>query len=132
MAVTYATPGSNKATISFTAPSTAIDGTPLTGNLTLSVAYDYVQSVTKFNAVKPGEKYTFTDNLETGHHKVDVWLLNEAGKGLRAHTTTFTGHDLPGAVTDLTFSIDNMKAKVNWNAPTTGINGGYFPTEELL
>lgn len=131
VAVTYATPGSNKATISFTAPSTAIDGTPLTGNLTLSVAYDYVQSVTKFNAVKPGEKYTFTDNLETGHHKVDVWLLNEAGKGLRAHTTTFTGHDLPGAATDLTFSIDNMKAKVNWNTPTTGINGGYFPTEEL-
>lgn len=131
LAVSYATPGDNEATVSLTAPTAAIDGTPLSGDLNVTIAIDYVPTFFKSAAVKPGEKFSVTENIPSGKHKVDVWVGNQAGDGLRAWTTTYTGVDLPGAVGNLAFTIEGSKAKVSWTAPTTGLNGGYFPTDGL-
>ncbi|MBQ8760195.1 MAG: choice-of-anchor J domain-containing protein [Bacteroidales bacterium] len=130
------TPGANgalNATISFKAPTQTLGGNPLTGNVTVT-AYRNGNTVgTK--TLAPGANGTITDNNAiNGINNYVLTTSNSAGQGDSYEISCLCGIDTPSIVNNLTFTTaaDNMTSVMSWEAPTTGANGGYVDTDELV
>ncbi len=73
-----------EATVTFTAPSTKRDGTPLEGNMTKIDLLRDGQVIKTFENVAPGTSLSHVDNaddLAIGYHTYQVVAFNEKGKG---------------------------------------------------
>lgn len=129
--VKYASNGSFDATISCTAPLKTYGNTNLTGKVTISFKVDNKE--VKIFEVNPGElcsmDYVFTE----GTHKVHAVAFNGAGdKGPVKRLNTYAGVDIPGKVENLSLQIsDTGKSQLTWNAPSAGLNGGYYDKSQL-
>lgn len=130
--VAYASDGSLDASLTFTAPSKANDGSALSGDLKVQVIVDHSPATDAPATVAPGAayKYQFTFGAE-GSHKVEVLIVNDGGASERVRINTFAGEDAPGAVGNLTLALDGANATLTWTAPETGANGGWFNAENL-
>lgn len=110
-------------TISFTAPATAKDGTPLDGNVTVQGYLDGVLNFT--DEVAPGaiceKQYTLTQ----GMHNVQVVATHRLGRADRVSLDFYVGSDGPAAVGNLTATkTGDNKVKLTWDTPTGGEHGG--------
>jgi len=79
-----ATPDQLEATITFTAPATKRDGTPLDGNLTKVELLRDGSVIHTFDNVAPGAALSYVDNDETltiGYHTYQVVATNDKGIG---------------------------------------------------
>lgn len=130
------TPGSNgemKATVSFRTPEKNVGGGTLT-QLTAVTVYRNNTLVKTFEDPEMGSVLSFEDTgLSSGSTTYRVVPANSFGEGEAAQKTIYMGTDVPGPVTNLRFVYDyeTHKARLTWDAPTTGANGGYVDTGNL-
>ncbi len=111
--------------ITFTVPTTTYNGTPLSGNLTMSVWLDG-EPIANYVTVAPGSQQSFSQEVSNDNHYVYVLLQNEVGYSPVNCLYTFAGYDTPLPVTNVMFTVENGVSHVTWDAPATGVNGGYL------
>lgn len=121
--------GTLTGTLSFTAPSTTFAGDALSGELTYTVTDDAGQTLATGTATV-GAAITVDVTVQAGGaHKLNVATANAIGSSPKASITVWAGLDVPAAVTNLAFTIDdNALATITWNAPTEGLHGGNIGT----
>lgn len=122
--------GANAGTLSFTLPSTSVDGQTLTGDLNYLVYANGEKIVEKTAAA--GSNITESVTVPSGNTRFRVYATNEAGQGEDATLTLWIGYDVPAAPQNVLLDIDaEGKATVTWDAVTTSLNGGYFDADNI-
>lgn len=123
--------GSTTGTITFTLPSTTVDGEPLSGNLTYFV-YANGTKVVEHSATA-GSAVSEQLTLPGGNTRVRVFAANEAGEGPDATLTLWIGPDVPAAPQNVLLDIDaSGKAIMTWDAVTESLNGGYLDADNIV
>ena len=117
--------GETNGTITFTVPTTAYDGSNLNGNVLMSVWLDG-ELIANYVSVAPGSQQTFNKEVSNDNHYVYVLFENGAGCSPVNNLYVFAGYDTPLPVTNLNFTVENGVSHLTWDAPATGVNGGYL------
>ena len=116
-----------QATVTVTAPTVAVDGTPLTANVTrIDILRDGVV-VGCVENVAPGTAATYVDEPDyVGYHTYQAIPYNESGKGLKSEkVTVYVGPDVPYPVENLTAADGCNIVALNWDkVGNIGENGG--------
>jgi len=131
--------GSAPVVISFTAPAEDVDGEPLEALKGISVTrydsdtfvWDEIESL---EDVEPGKQYSVTDSdvLSGNTYEYRVKALGTAGDAYGTSVSVYVGIDNPTPPANVVARLDNDgKVLVTWDAPQTGVNGGYIDTEHL-
>jgi hypothetical protein len=120
--------GAMNATVSFNAPTKAVDGTDLTAISKITVER-YGDVIKTFEAPELGAQLSFFDDsedLEQGNVTYKVVASNESGDGVEAEVTVWVGFDLPCAPAKISSKIVDNNPVITWEAPQArGQNGGY-------
>lgn len=125
------TPGPNGAeygNASWTNPTLAANGTPLT-NLDSIVFYNFdgTHIFTHLNptigAMDMAE--VLVDSSDFYQFEVKAFVSDNAGYSAFS-TVEWLGLDLPGEVDNLDISLTGDLVEINWSAPTIGSNNGFF------
>ncbi len=126
--------GAREAIITVTAPTTAVDGSTLTANVTRIEILRDGEMVGEVTDVTPGATATYTDNTGvSGTYTYIAIPYNADGSGLKSEPTTiYVGVDAPMPVQNL-IAIDHQNSvTLKWDkVGTTGINGGYVVPSEV-
>ena len=118
----------NDGTLTFTVPTTTVDGNELSGALK---AYITVNGEETAYDVTAGEVKTIDFNLN-GVVMIAIEIGNEVGRSAERRVNTFVGTDIPTHVTDLVLNADDGENfQLTWNAPVTSQNGGPIDDESL-
>ena len=116
-----------RATVTVTAPTVAVDGTPLTANVTrIDILRDGVV-VGCVENVAPGMAATYVDEPDyVGYHTYQAIPYNESGKGLKSEkVTVYVGPDVPSPVENFTAADGCDIVALNWDkVGNIGENGG--------
>ena len=130
---TAAAEGALRAEISFTAPTTDINGANLADNLTVSIVRNNDTTPCFSRSATPGEDIRWTDDAITasGTYSYRIYASNELGNGIEAKVSAFVGLDAPAAVVFTNAKATDTSATIEWTTPTTGVNGGYFNPADL-
>lgn len=124
--------GKLSATVSFTTPTKTVGGSSLAKISKIEI-YRKETLIHTFSAPATGEELSFTDiNAAEGFNTYKVVGYNEAGAGYDVSTTVFVGEDIPATPTDVRITAENGKGTLTWTAPTTGVNGGFIDTKNLV
>ena len=130
-AVDFTDNGGMTGIISCTAPAKTYDGGNLSGDVTIEYRVDgeTVHTATVAAGARCEYTYTFTE----GSHKVYAYVTNAEGEqGPINRLRIYAGVDVPGAVGNLKLEIsESGMATLTWNAPSTGLNNGYYNPDEL-
>lgn len=118
--------GELKAEISFAFPTLNAGGAELDATTALTATV-FGTSDRQTVEGKPGETASVTLTCPEGKSTVYVFVTSESGEGVRSSIEVNCGLDRPTApvVTAATISEDNMSVLIEWNAITTGVNGGH-------
>ena len=126
--------GQHRVGVSFTAPTTALDGTPLEAISRIDVYRNENRLVKTFSQPAPGSTLQFTDeDTEYGDLRYTVAATNDGGTGERVSAFTHVGQDVPGSVSNVGLKvIDDRTLQLSWTPPTSrGAAGGYVNPDEL-
>ena len=115
--------------ITFTLPTKNNVGALLTEPLSYVVSVN--DEVASTGNGSPGEQITVPLTIERGNAKILVAATNETGKGTPAILDVWLGNDAPRAVTGLTATYIDGQASLTWNAPKSGLHGGYLDTSSI-
>ena len=116
-----------RANVTLTAPNFAINGDPLTTNLT---RIDVLRDGTVVGCVEdvvPGATVVYVDEPDyAGTHTYQAIPYNESGKGLKSEKVTlYVGPDIPSPVENFTAADGGDIVALNWDkVGSTGENGG--------
>lgn len=112
--------------ISFTAPTTALNGSALTSISRIEVTRQGADhTVSTITAAQPGKRYELTDaEVGTGLYTYTVTAYTEAGAGIPATVKAFAGVDVPKAPVNVAMSGKPGNILITWEAPTEGEQGG--------
>ena len=121
--------GAKSATISFTAPSKAIDGSALTGKMTIKIKRGGT-IIKELTDVAPGSKQSFVDTTpENGFNSYSVTSANAEGEGRSTESVTiYVGIDKPN-LPELNAADQTTSIKVSWTDSDKGENGGYVDAQ---
>lgn len=124
--------GALSAQISLKVPALTINGSPLTGTLTVDVYRDN-EKIKSFPAATPGEQLEFTDNASAGLHNYRAVASNADGEGISAEASAYFGFDLPKApeVVNVKETETPGRVLVTWPAVTEDVNGKILPEGEV-
>lgn len=122
--------GQLHATVSFTTPANAIGGTPLQSLDRMEI---YVNDKLTKTITAPAVNTKLSETVTTvqGNNAIMVKAYNEAGQGLEAKTTVYTGVVKPAPVSNLKAAYRDGKISLTWDAPTVGEEGGYIDPAAL-
>lgn len=125
--------GKLEATISFDMPSKSIGGNPLPENdeLTATIVSKAGSAEVKG---KPGQSVSATVTTEQGDNVIEVTVANNVSKGRTTTINVYTGVTVPENVSSATYttSQDMMGVQINWQAPKSGLSGGYIDSEKVV
>jgi len=116
------------ASLSWTNPTVAINGNPLTAIDTVRVLRNDLTVANLGGA--PGEYMTYNDNVfAVGMYDYAVFCISDSGYGMSAEDSAWIGLDVPGPVSSLigTGLGTSLVATLSWVNPTSGAHGGYWP-----
>ena len=116
---------STNGVISFTVPTTAVNGSALSGNVRMTVWLDG-EPIANYVPAAPGSQQLFNCEVSNDNHYVYVLLENAGGYSPANYVYTYAGYDTPLPVTNLTFTVEGGVSHLTWDAPATGVNGGYL------
>ena len=130
--VTPADGGENKATVSFVAPSKAIDGSALTSDLDVSIRRDG-EEVQEMGAIKPGQAYYYIDSdVPTGFSSYTLVASNSEGVGRESEAVrAYVGMDVPAAPSNIKASMGDNSITLAWDPVSKGDNGGYVDPADI-
>ncbi len=117
--------GDTNGNITFTVPTTTYGGSPLNGNVRMSVWLDG-EEIASYVSVAPGSRQTFNQQVSNNNHYVYVLFENEGGFSPVNSLYTFAGYDTPLPVGNLTLSVEDGVSHLTWDAPAAGVNNGYL------
>ena len=117
--------GGTDGTITFTIPTTTYNGSPLNGNVRMSVWLDG-EELANYVSVDPGSQQTFNQQVSNNNHYVYVLFENEGGFSPVNSLYTFAGYDTPLPVSNLYLSVEDGVSNLTWDAPAAGVNNGYL------
>lgn len=124
--------GSNAVTLSFKAPSSLLDKTPISGAMDINI-YRGEALLTKLSATA-GQQVTYKDDkAPNGSNTYSVSASYGGKSGVSLSKTVWAGYDISEAVKDLKAKTTdgNMHVELTWQAPVKGVNGGYFDASKL-
>lgn len=131
LTVTPGADGAETATISFTAPAIDAEGTPLTGAVKVKLYRE--DSETPFYTSPDMEPGTTGTAVDSEAFAGETWYIakaeNGSGEGAAVRADAWIGEDVPVAVGNMSVAIANGKLHLTWNAPATGVHGGYYNSE---
>ncbi|MDE6484953.1 MAG: choice-of-anchor J domain-containing protein [Duncaniella sp.] len=110
------------ATVSFSIPAVTFGGAPLTGQVMAIVEVNGAVSVHGY--YNAGDKVEIPIALTEGDNTVKVTLATDTLRGEPVEKTIFAGEDAPLDVTNVRVNIEGGIAKIDWEAPAGGANGG--------
>lgn len=134
LTVTPAPQGELKATVSFTAPEKSTQGETLDALTEARITRRGTEEPVKvFTDITPGQKLSFEDTgiAASGITGYTVTVSNLVGESVPVTAEAFVGVDAPGAPTDVHISEVNRHPHLEWTAPATGANGGWFDASAL-
>jgi hypothetical protein len=117
------------ASLSWDNPTLNVGGTALTEITDVVVERDGIV-VANLGASTPGLAMTYDDAVPAaGVYEYTVYCVNSYGNGIPVSDTEAIGLDVPAGVENLVGAGigTGFEAELNWDNPTTGFNGGYFP-----
>ncbi|HCY01020.1 MAG TPA: hypothetical protein DG754_12845, partial [Bacteroidales bacterium] len=120
--------GALGATIAWTNPALTFAGDPLTELTSVSLWVNDEATAEYENntpVIDGPETYAYTATTP-GLHTFSVYGINTAGDGAAESQTVWLGNDVPAAPTNVVLAKDDMETQLSWEAPTAGLNGGYF------
>ena len=121
-----ATPGANGANscdLTWQLPTTTFNRLPLADAITAVTVYRDGEAIATLNA----SATSYTDNNVTaGTHRYKVSASNNAGEGMFNTTSAYIGEDIPVAPSNVVAAATGNTIQITWDAPTTGINGGWI------
>lgn len=128
ISITPLEPGSQRATISFTVPSTDLNGKTLSSVDSVAI---YRQDGKKIGTVKTPKVGTIAgitdEDATNGFNTYTIIPYNASGKGVENSARAFLGYDTPMNVTNVKM-VDNgdNSVTITWDAVgNKGVNGGY-------
>lgn len=111
-------------TISFTAPDKTFGGEKLSGELEALIEINGAEY--KREKIQAGAAKSVEIAVDgPGLHSISVRFVNEAGAGPSNAISHYFGADAPGAVIEPMLTNENGVATLVWDAPETGMHGGY-------
>ncbi len=116
-----------RAEVSVTAPNFAINGDPLTANLTRIDILRDGSVVGCIEDIAPGTTTVYVDEPDdVGNHTYQAIPYNESGKGLKSvKVTVYVGPDVPSPVENFTAADGGNVVALNWDkVGNIGENGG--------
>lgn len=127
--------GALEATVSFTLPSKAINGSELASITKVDILRDGVVVGSVTDNLKPGCTASYTDKgAANGKNTYSVRVYNAAGGGrYSSEASTFVGPDKPTVLTADSIKITDNFTSINlsWAPVTEGANGGYVNPDEI-
>jgi hypothetical protein len=129
--VTAGDKGALSATVSFTTPTKAVDGSDITA-LTSVKVYRGADLVKEFANPAVGAALSYEDALTTdGYVNYRVVAATDKGEGVDAEEKAWIGLDAPVAPA-AHMSFSGVNPVISWTAPQgRGQHGGYVNTEDL-
>lgn len=137
LTITPAPLGELKATITFNAPTTMADGSPLTPeNITRIEVYRGAEqaALARFENPTPGAEYSCVDESPIQYFNTyRVVCYNNNGNSAGVSAKQWVGEDYAKAVNHLVGHYDEATETItlNWEAPTGGFYGGYIDQSNL-
>ncbi len=123
--VSFANFGDTFGDISFTAPTQNVDGSAITGNV--SVIVNKAGADTVVTGVAPGATYTMKQvSLEPGYQTLSFTPANAEYQGELAWHKVYVGEDVPGTPCNVILAEQDGKAVLSWSAADLGMNGGEY------
>ena len=111
--------------ITFTVPTTSYDGSPLSGNMMMTVWLDG-EPIANYVSVAPGSQQSYNCEVSNDNHYIYVMLQNDGGYSPVNCLYTYAGYDTPLPVSNVTFTVEDGVSHLTWDAPAGGVNGGYL------
>lgn len=130
-AVPYAD-GSGNVSLSWTNPSLTLGGQTLESIDAVDI-YRNEALLVSFDDVRPGEDMEYEDtDVPSGNTVYRIGVSNSEGESPSVEVQVYVGHDVPDSVTSLTLTSDIPNtARLSWQAPQRGLNGGWMDTASL-
>lgn len=130
--VVPSTDGTNFATVNFTTPSKAIDGSALSSDLEVSILRDG-EEIQEMAALKPGTAYYYKDREpKTGFNTYKVVAKNSEGTGRESkEVQVYVGLDTPHEPANIQYKVADKSITLTWDSVTTGSNGGYVDPSDI-
>ena len=126
--------GALTADVTVTAPTTAVDGSALTDNLTKIEILRDGEVVNTLTDVAPGAAVTFTDNVPAaGTYTYQAIPYNASGAGVKSEkVSVFIGQDIPVAAENFAAADNVSTVGLTWDkVGNVGANGGYVNPAEV-
>ena len=114
--------------ITWTNPTETFGGDPLTELTTVSILVNDAETpvhIIDNPTIGATETYDFIAT-ETGLYKFTVYGSNSAGDGAKESRIVWLGNDAPAAPKNVVLVAIGNEAKITWEAPSTGLHGGYI------
>jgi len=124
--------GALNAEINWNNPGLTVGGEPLT-ELTAVMLHRDGELIHTINNPVIGGAESFTDNNVPAAGNITYTVIgeNSAGEGIPANVTVYVGEDVPAAPGNVVLVAQDNDGFITWNAPTEGLNGGYFTGENV-
>lgn len=124
LTVTPAALGALTAEVAFNVPTKNIGGAALQRLNDVSI---YVNGQLAQTLASPavGSRQSVSVSTLQGTNTILVVASNESGKGETAQRSVFTSTDTPCKPTQVVAVMEGGCEKLSWDAPTTGVHGGY-------
>ena len=134
LTVTPDASGALTASINWTNPSFTAWVGALT-DLTAIEIYENAGATPIYSGSNPiigaDENYTTTVTA-SGLYTYTVVAENSEGKSQPSRATAWIGRDVPAAPENVQLTATGLVAQLAWSAPSEGLHGGYFTSEEIL
>lgn len=124
--------GNLTGTVSFTAPTLAIDSTNLEGSLKYAILAN--DDTLKTGTTTPGASVSESVSTKEGMNKFVVVVSNDKGESQHVYLDQYVGYDYPVAVSGVKTSVDDNTntATITWNKVSAqGNHAGYVDTENV-
>lgn len=117
-----------EAFVDFKAPTLSALNTELDPTLPITVK-GTCKEATAETTLMPGEAGRLTIAIPAdGMQNFELTSYNHLGRGITRTFTAYVGQDAPSAPLNLVGAVarDNMSMHLKWDAPVSGVNGGYL------
>lgn len=128
------TPGDNgalTALLSWKNPTKNNGNEDLTAITKTEISRDGAVIATLTEEQTPGKQNTYTDEPTIGFHNYVVRIYNGEEASEPSAIFKYIGEDVPAAPTNVTLTVDGAHAAITWEAPTIGLNTGWFNPDNL-
>ncbi|MGM9859934.1 MAG: hypothetical protein ACI31C_04170, partial [Muribaculaceae bacterium] len=116
---------STTVSIGFTMPTATYGGTPLEGELSYQVSAN--ADILVEGKANAGESVSLSAVAPLGDVKFSVVAINDIGKGAPNSVKAWIGYDVPTAVSNVVFAIDDATnvSTITWEPSTGAVHNGY-------